>query len=108
MFVNMKKHRGYMFTKRKHPKSAIIATVLGAISLLSEIYAIISSYVKEGNVPGRYGVAGALSVLYALIGICISLYLLRDKENFLFFSVVGLILCGAALMIAAFLLWIPT
>ncbi len=83
-----------------------MATILGGISILSEVYGVIGSYKLGGIVPSRFGMAIALACLYSLIGILLSLFTLRDRDAYKIFSILGVLLNGVVLLAAAFLLWL--
>ncbi len=98
--------RRVLFTTRKHPLPAVFSAVLGLITALSLAYAIVCSFLLGGDIPGRFGAAGAFCTLFSLAGIVIALYELRQPDVFKLFPVLGLILNGGGLVVLAFLLWI--
>ena len=102
----MKKQK-YIFTNKKHPLIAIMSTVLGSVSLASFAFAIVRSFLLEGNVPARFGVAGMLSLIYSLIGDILALYSFKLKDSFRLFSAIGLALNSISLLVAGFILWLP-
>ncbi|MBR6382135.1 MAG: hypothetical protein IKS07_10755 [Lachnospiraceae bacterium] len=104
----MRKRKGYIFTNRKHPLPSIMSTILGAVSLLSLLGAILASYRMGGQVPGRFAAGGALAAVYALVGLLLALATLRKEDTYRLFGILGTVLCGLALFLCAFLLWIPT
>ena len=103
----MARRRKYMFTNKKHPGVAIVSTILGSLSLLGLLYAILGSFLRHGQVEGRFGAGIALCFLYALGGTVTGLLGLRKEDSFHTFSVVGLILNGLSLAVCGFLLWLP-
>jgi hypothetical protein len=105
--MRRKKH-DYIFTKKEHPLPAIMGTILGVIGLLSWAYAIISSYSSGGVIPARYGVAAAINVIYALVGLILGVYSLRLEDTYRLFPVLAVVLNLLALLVGGFLLWIPT
>ena len=105
--MRRKKH-DFIFTKKTHPLPAIMGTILGVICLLSWAYAIVSSYASGGTIPARYGVAAALNILYALIGMILGVYSLRLQDIYRLFPVLAVALNLLALLVGGFLLWIPT
>jgi hypothetical protein len=104
---SLKKNR-LMFTNKKHPAVAYISTILGAISVMSLIYAAFSSFTRQGAVTGRYGFGIALAMLYSLAGLVLALIGLRKEDVLRTFSVIGAVLNVLALLMCGFLLWIPT
>lgn len=100
------KKRGIIFTKKKHPLIAIMATILGGISLVAIVYGIIASFTMGGVIPHRYGVAAILAFIYTMVGLILSLYSFKIPESFHLFSIIGTVLNGICLLAEAFLLWI--
>ncbi len=89
--------RNYKFTGKKHPQRAIMAVILGVISLISLGAAVYLSYCWEGEIPSSYGVTGMLVALFSLIGLILGLVTLREKDRFLFFPCLAILLNGLAL-----------
>lgn len=102
------KKKNFIFTKKKHPLIGIMSTILGVISVGSLTYAIIYSFVMNGTIPHRFGVASALALFYSLVGMVLGLYCFKLKDVFHLFAVIGIIFNGVALLVDAFLLWLPT
>lgn len=100
------KKRGIIFTKKKHPLIAIMATILGAISFIAIVYGIIASFTMGGEIPHRYGVALILAFVYTIVGLIMSLYSFKLQESFHLFSIIGTVLNGICLLAEGFLLWI--
>ena len=100
------KKRGIIFTKKKHPLIAIMATILGTISLIAIVYGIIASFTMGGAVPHRYGVALILAFGYTIVGLVMALYSFKIQEAFHLFSITGTVLNGICLLAEGFLLWI--
>ena len=84
-----------------------MSSILGTISVLSFAFGIIRSFALQGEVTGRFGFAGALAVLSALVGLILSLYSFKIKEAFRLCAVIGLVLNTISLLVAGFLLWLP-
>ncbi len=93
----MAKKNSYMFTNRKHPKRAIMATILGCISLLSLAVVIYLSYINGGNNPGSAGLTGLFITLFSMIGLVLGVLTILDKDRYLLFPVLAVILNLAAL-----------
>lgn len=100
------KKRGIIFTKKKHPAIAIMSTILGGISLVALVFAIIASFTMGGEIPFRFGVAGMLAFVYTIVGMVLALYSFKMQETFHLFSIIGTVLNGICLLAEAFLLWI--
>ena len=47
----MKRKNGYIFTNKVHSNTGIMSTVLGGLTIGSNLYAIMTSYALAGEVP---------------------------------------------------------
>ncbi len=106
-FVTDLKKQKFIFTTKKHPLIAIMSTVLGAVSLASYAFAIIRSFMLEGRIPSRFGIAGVLALIYSLVGAVLALYSFKLKDTFRLFPAIGISLNAISLLTAAFILWLP-
>ncbi len=94
----MKKRKGIIFTDKKHSNRAIMATILGIISLASLGTMVFLSYRQEGNVHSGYGAAALLAALYSTVGLVLGLAAIQRKEYYRVFPVLGILLNLAALV----------
>lgn len=94
----MKKRKGFIFTDKKHSNRAVMATILGVISLGSLGLMVFLSYRNEGNVGAGFGVGALLAVLYSTIGLILGLVTIQEKEYYRFFPALGILLNLAALV----------
>ena len=94
----MKKRKGIIFTDKKHSNRAIMATILGIISLASLGTMVFLSYRQEGNVRSGYGAAALLAALYSTVGLVLGLAAIQRKEYYRVFPVLGILLNRAALV----------
>lgn len=83
---------GYKFTRKRHPKRAIMATILGVISLVSFSTVVYISYVNQGVMVASPGMTGVLITLFSVVGFVLSGITIFEKERYLLFPVLGLIL----------------
>lgn len=90
--------KGYIFTKKKHSSKAIMATILGTISLISLCAVIYLSYLKAGDIPSKYGLTGLLIVLFSLNGLILGLITVKEKDMFHLFSWLGILLNSLSLL----------
>ncbi len=101
----MARRKGYIFTKKKHSSKAVMATILGAISLVSLGAVVYLSYLRAGEIPSKYGVTGLLILLFSLTGLILGLVTVREKDMFRLFPWLGILLNGLALTGMAFVLY---
>ncbi len=102
----MAQKKGYIFTDKRHSDKAIMATILGTISLVSLCVVVFLSYKKGGDVPAGYGMTGLLAILFSLIGLLLGLVTVREKENYRLFPCLGLVLNLLSLAGGGFLLYL--
>lgn len=80
----------YKFTNKSHSKKAVMSTVFGVLSGVSLIVVIYLSYLKGGEVPVNYGIAGILILLFAIVGIVLGVLAAQEREGFRFFAWLGI------------------
>lgn len=88
----MHKKSGYMFTNRKHPTRAVMATILGCISLISLVLVVYFSYLTKGMGYGSTGMTGFLITLFSAVGLLLGILTVMEKERYLLFPVLGILL----------------
>ena len=93
----MKKRKGYIFTTKRHSEKAIMATILGIISLAALSIVVFMAYLRSGEVPVGYGFTGLLATLFSIVGLCLGVVTFREKDYYRFFPVLGILLNLAAL-----------
>ena len=98
--------KNYIFTNKKHSNKAIMATILGGISLVSLGIVTYLSYSQGGVMHGGYGVTGVLATIYSLIGLILGILTLREKDIYRIFPVLGTILNVVALGGVSLLLYL--
>lgn len=102
------KRQGYKFTRKRHPKRAIMSTVLGVISLAALIVVIYISYVNNGGSVASPGFTGLLITLFSLTGFCLSGVTFFESERYLLFPVIGITLNSLALIGISIVLYVGT
>lgn len=93
----MKKRKAFIFTNKRNSNRAVMAVVLGGISLAAVGTAVFLAYRGRGEAAGRYAFAGLLSALYSLVGLVLGFVTVLDKKYYKLFPVLGILLNGAAL-----------
>lgn len=94
----MKKRKGIIFTDKKHSNRAVMATILGVISLGALGLMVFLSYQKGGKVGAGFGVGALLAALYSTIGLILGLVTIQEKERYRLFPLLGIVLNLAALV----------
>lgn len=86
----MKRKNGYIFTNKKHSNTGIMSTVMGGLTISSNLYAIMQSYALAGEVPVSFGTALAFTAFLALVGLILGVVSRTEKNKFYFFSYLGI------------------
>lgn len=102
----MARRKSYKFTNRKHSEKAIMASILGVISLISLSAVIFLSYRHGGETHAGYGISGLLATIFSIVGLILGITTAREMNNFRFFPLAGIILNGLSLGMIAFLLYV--
>lgn len=101
----MNRKNSYMFTNKSHTLKGIMATILGAISLITLVYIIFMSYRNYGEVPMQYGTAAFLVTIFALAGAALGVVSKTEKDKYYFFSYLGITLNVLALAVVSAILY---
>ena len=88
---------------KNYSLDAVIACVLGGISISCMLGAVITSYMYSGNGPIAVGLLGIGSLLIALTGIIFSISAWKSVDGGLMMKRIGMILNVVPMMIAVFL-----
>ena len=101
----MKKRKGYLFTDKKHSNRAVMAVILGVISLISLGAVVFLSYRTKGEIKGSYGVTALLAVIYSVTGLLLGYVTLQNKSYYRLFPVLAVLLNALALFGLGFILY---
>ena len=91
------KRKNYIFTNKKHSYKAIMAAILGIISLVSLGIVVYLTYLRDGQAQNGYGVTGLLAAVFSLAGLVLAIISFREKDNYMLFPWLGLLLNVAGL-----------
>ena len=89
--------KNYIFTTKRHSNRAIMATILGSISLVSLGIVLFMSYRSAGEAAVGFGFTGFLATVFSLIGLGLGIATVRDKNYYRLFPVLGMVVNLAAL-----------
>ncbi|MBQ7954174.1 MAG: hypothetical protein IJ282_00330 [Lachnospiraceae bacterium] len=90
--ATMKKRNSYIFTNKRQSNRAIMATILGVITILSLLAVIYLTYVQKGNAPISYGLTGLLTMIMSLIGLVMGIITVLEKNYYKLFPTLGIVL----------------
>jgi len=80
----------YMFTDNKHPVRGIMASILGVISVVTIIVAIVLTYNAGGQAGVQSGAAAFLASCFSLVGLVLAIKSRFEKDIFKFFPNFGI------------------
>ncbi len=101
----MKKRKGYIFTNKKHSNRGAMATILGIISLVSLGIVVFRAYLSGGEAAVGFGFTGVLALIFSLVGLCLGVVTVREKDYYRLFPVLGIILNLLSLCILSLILY---
>lgn len=102
----MKKRRSYKFTDRKHPDAAIMAVILGIVSIVSLCIVVYKSYAAGGVAQPGFGFTGLFALLFAVIGVILGVLTVNEKRNFKLFPVLGIVLNGITFVMLGLIIFV--
>lgn len=91
------KRKNFIFTNKRHSNKAIMATILGAISVISLGTAFFLSYLRGGENVEAYGTSCLFITIFALIGLVLGGISMTEKDRYKLFSWLGVVLNFLAL-----------
>ena len=92
------KKQGYKFTRKVHPKRAIMSVVLGVVSLIALVALVYISFLNNGASVASPGVTGILITLFSITGFGLAGVTFFEPERYLLFPVLGITLNSLALI----------
>ncbi len=100
-------HRiGYKFTNKKNPQQGIMASILGAIAIISVGLAVYLTYLNKGAALMQYGTVILLSLIFSVIGLVLGIMACMVKDIYLVFPVLGIILISLYILDGGFILYL--
>lgn len=101
----MKKRKNYIFTNKKNSPRAVMAVILGVISLVSLAAVVFLSYLNGGSALVSYGFTGLLATVYSLAGLLLGIVTIQNKDNYRLFPALGILLNFLALAAVSLILY---
>lgn len=101
----MKKKKNYIFTNKKNSKRAIMAVVLGVISLASLGIVVFMSGLYGGSAKVSYGFTGLFATAFSLTGLLLGVVTVQNKDYYRLFPVLGILLNLLALGAVSLILY---
>lgn len=97
------KRKKYIYTNKIHPQSAIMATVLGTISLVSLAIVVYLTFRNAGTAQPGYGMTGFLAAIFSMVGFVLGALSLKIKDCFRVFPILGTILNLVSILCLVFI-----
>lgn len=101
----MKKRKNYVFTNKKNSNRAVMAVILGVISLVSLGIVVLLSYLNDGNAMISYGFTGLLAAVFSLVGLLLGVVTVQNRDYYRFFPALGILLNFLALAAVSMILY---
>lgn len=101
----MKIRKNYIFTNKKNSKRAVMAVILGIISLVSLGTVVLLSGISGGSAKISYGFTGLLATAFSLTGLLLGVVTIQNKDYYRLFPVLGILLNFLALAVVSLILY---
>ncbi len=88
----MRKRKPYKFTKKQISPLGIMSTILGIISFLSMILAVIFTFQNKGEAKISYGMTSILALIFSGTGLGLGIKTRLEKDMYYIFANIGIIL----------------
>ncbi len=82
----------YKFTDKKIDNLSIMGIILGSISLLALIAAIIISFFNDGQAFIRFGLTVILALIFSIVGEVLSIISRLQPDNYYILSDTGIVI----------------
>ena len=80
----------YKFTNKRHPPKAVMAVILGVISMVYLGLCVYYSFLSAGAATEGYGLVGLLSAIFALTGLILSITARGEPDRYPLFPYLGI------------------
>lgn len=93
-----------MFTDNKHPVRGIMSSILGVISVITIILAIVFTYNAGGQASVRSGVAVFWATCFSVAGLILGIKSRLEKDIFKFFPNFGICINSLVLLFMIYII----
>lgn len=102
--MNGKRH--YIFTNKRYSEKSMMSAILGVISLGALIGAVYCTFLAGGEAMVGYGMTALLATFFSIIGLVLGILSRLEKDQFYFFSYVGIVTNTLAIMSIIYFIYI--
>lgn len=99
------KKKNYIFTNKKNSNRAVMAVILGVISLASLGIVVFLSGLSGGSAKISYGFTGLLAAVFSLTGLLLGVVTIQNKDYYRLFPALGILLNLLALAVVSLILY---
>lgn len=103
--TGMRKKKNFIFTNKKNSKRAIMAVILGVISLVSLGIVVFLSGLSGGSAKVSYGFTGLLAAFFSLAGLLLGVVTVQNKDYYKLFPVLGILFNFLTLAVVCLVLY---
>ncbi|MCR5594656.1 MAG: DUF6142 family protein [Lachnospiraceae bacterium] len=101
----MRKDR-IIFKSHEQSDIGIMSLILGIISALSVVYSIVYSYVRQGEINDRFGVALFVTLIMSIVGAVLGTIARKDTDKLQLIPKLAIALNILVIVFLGALLWI--
>ena len=99
----MRKRKSYKFTIKQISPWSVMSTILGVITLISMVLAILFTFRNQGEATQGYGLTTILSLLFSGTGLGLGIKTRLEKDMYYVFANIGIVL---NLLMLAFVIYV--
>ncbi len=83
-----------------------MSVILGVICTISLIFIFITSYIRQGEIPERFGAALVVTLVFAVAGLVLGALARMDGDRFKFIPTLGVVINALVVIVMGVVLWI--
>ena len=95
-----------IFTAQEQSDKGIMSLALGVLCLLSVLYSLIVSYIRQGEIASRFGGALFVTLILAVIGLILGALARTDIDKRKLIPTLGVIINVMVILMLGAVLWI--
>ena len=88
----MRRRKPYKFTIKQISPWSVMSTILGGISFIAMVLAIVFTFHNMGVAKQGYGMTSVLSLIFSLSGLVLGIKTRLEKDMYYIFANIGIVL----------------